>query len=557
MLTTVIASIILLGILIFIHELGHFIVAKAFGVGVKVFSLGFGKRIFAKRIGDTDYQITWFPLGGYVKMVGEEPGEEVKEEEKIHSFSHRPLWQRTMIVLAGPIFNLVFPLLIFIPIFMIGQNVPTTLIGLVDEGSPAFDADIRPGDRITAVNGDSIWKWKEMQKIITDNPNKSMSLTILREGVKTEISITPDTKTIKDPIFGEEKTIGEIGIRPITYRPIIGVTHFFTPAYRAGLRSGDLILSADGHEFNTWFELRKYILRHQGDIVRITFEREGLKDEAMMEVPLPQAQSSKEGEMKVIPLTGIVLPELFINDVLDDYPAKEAGLKKGDQIVSINKVPIKDWSSLVELIRGMPEQTIRLEVNRYGIHVIRDIKVKEVSIRNYLGEESKIGQIGITPMATFIEGERKMERLGPLSSLKKSFIRVGQIIYFTMKALYKLILGELSLKNIGGPILIIKAAGDSARSGFIPFLTMLILISINLGIINLFPIPMLDGGHLILFLIEFIRGKDFSIRSHEMIQRVGIAILVLLMAFAFFNDIMRFKGDIFEFFEKIRRTVGK
>lgn len=348
---TVISFIILLGILIFVHELGHFLLAKRLGVGVLKFSLGFGPKLIGKKIGETEYLISALPLGGYVKMIGEDPGDVVSPEDMERSFQSQPILKRTAIVAAGPIFNLFLAALIFSVVFMTGLPVLTSKIGDIVEGSPAVSAGLENGDRIVAIDGTPVKRWDEMVGIIQKSTGVRLTLTVEREGTRFDVPIIPEKKTSKN-IFGEEKKVGMIGV-------------------------------AAGGEF---------------------------------------------------------------------------------------------------------------------------IK----------------------------------EHLSPLKAIVKGFERTIDISALTVVAIVKLIQRVIPAETIGGPLLIAQMAGEQASAGIINFILFTAVISINLGVINLFPIPILDGGHLFFFIIEAVRRKPLSIKMRERAQQIGLFIIVALMIFAFYNDIMRF-----------------
>ncbi len=347
---TFISAIVLLGILIFVHELGHFLFAKWLGVRVLKFSLGFGPRLIGRRYGDTEYLISSIPLGGYVKMMGEEPGEELKEEDKPFAYNYQSVWKRFVIVFSGPIFNLFFAAFIFMLIFLHGVPVLQPEIGEVVGQSPAMTAGLVKGDRIMEINGIVINQWDEMTTIIHKNPDKALSFKIKRDSNTVNISITPEKKKVKD-IFGEEKEVGLIGIKP----------------------SGSTFVKKEG------------IFSAVADGVTKTFE------------------------ISVLTVVGII----------------------------------------------------------------------------------------------------------------------------------KLIQRIVPAETIGGPILIFQMAGEQAAVGAMNFFTFMAIISINLGILNLLPIPVLDGGHLMFLTIEAIRRKPLSERGMMIAQRVGLAFIITLMIFALYNDIMR------------------
>ena len=343
-------AIIALGALIFIHELGHFLFAKLFGVGVEKFSLGFGPKIYGKKVGETEYLISALPLGGYVKMVGEGEDVELTEEDKQRSFSEKPVLQRIVVVAAGPVFNLLFAYLIFIVIFMIGVPAVTTKIGEVVAGKPAARAGIQAGDRITAVNGKPVERWDDFAKIIAQGKLAPMRIDVQRGEAALKFTMVPESRTAKN-LLGDTVT-----------QPIIGV-----------VAAGD--------------------------------------------------------------------------SVIDHFPPGEA----------ISRGSAQCWS----------------------------------------------------------------------------------VIKLTVLSLVRLVERAIPLDTIGGPIMIVKMAGQQAAAGGVNFLAFVALLSVNLGVLNLLPVPILDGGHLAFFLIELVIGRPLSKRAREIAQQVGLVLLISLMLLAFYNDIAR------------------
>jgi len=346
----IISALIGLGILIVIHELGHFLLAKKTGVGVLTFSIGFGPRLLGKKVGETEYLLSAFPLGGYVKMVGEDPEEEVREVDLQRSFSHQNLAKRTAIVAAGPVFNLLLAVAIFIWIFVsYGVPVLTNRVGGVEPGSPAAKAGIQRGDRIVGVDGQTVKGWAELSRHIKESQGKPLSIRLQREGRELDITVQP-------------------------------------------------------------------------------VKREG---------------------------------------------------------------------------------------------------------RNIYGEKQEVWAIGIA-------SEVVIEKSNPLAGLGQAFYKTGEYSVLTLIALYKMIKGEVSPKNLGGPLLIAQMAGQQAREGLASFFFFLAILSVNLGVLNLLPIPVLDGGHLLFFLLEWIRGRPLELKHRERAQQIGVFILILVMIYAFYNDIARF-----------------
>jgi regulator of sigma E protease len=347
---SIVAAIVGLGVLIIFHEFGHFIIAKLCGVGVLTFSVGFGPKLLVIKRGETEYAVSAFPLGGYVKMVGEDPDEQVSQVDVQRSFAHKPLLQRIAIVAAGPGFNLLLAVFLLMIVFLLyGVPVVSTQIGNVEKGSPAEVAGIQKGDRIIAVNGRSVDSWETLSAAIKESEGKPLKVRVLRNSQEVEVAVEPRKKEALN-IFGERRDEWMIGI--------------------------------------------------------------------------------------------------------------------GSQVT--------------------------IEKGNTGLSII------------------------------------------------KAFTQTYEYAKLTLVALFKMVTGEVSPRNLGGPILIAQMAGQQAQEGFASFLAFVAVLSINLGVLNLLPIPVLDGGHLLFFLMEAVIGRPVSVRYREVAQQVGIFLLLLLMVYAFYNDIARF-----------------
>jgi regulator of sigma E protease len=351
--TTIIATVIVLGVLIFVHELGHFLVAKKSKVGVLTFSLGFGPKLFGKKIGETQYQVSLVPLGGFVKMVGEEPGEKIPPELLAKSFSAQPVGKRLGIVFAGPFFNFLFAIVAFAAVFMAGMPTLLPEVGEVTPGYPADQAGLAKGDRIVEADGTPVKRWEDLAKIIHDSGGRLLSLKVERDKKIFQVSVTPQVSIQKD-IFGEEVRVGLIGIKP--------------------------------------------------------------------------------------------------------------------------------------------------------------------------------------------EGSVFIERFDPFTATYRALVQSWRITELTAVSIVKIFEGKVSAKTIGGPILIAQLAGQQAKAGTLSLVIFMAVISINLVILNVLPIPVLDGWHILIFLIEGITRKPVSLKLRERAQQVGIFIIILIMLLVFYNDLSRIVG---------------
>ena len=432
--TTVISFIVVLGVLIFIHELGHFAVAKWRGVGVEKFSLGFGPKIFGIKRGETEYLISVLPLGGYVKMVGEAPGEEVPEDEKNKSFASKSVYTRAAIVAAGPVMNLILAAFLLPVIFMLGIQVPAYLdkpvvAGYVAPDEPAAEAGIRAGDVITAVDGKKTENWEEFLETV--ELDKPMRLTVRRDNADMSILLTPASS--------KETAERYAGIYP-ALAPVIG-------------------------------------------------------------------------------------------DVNDGYPAKEAGLKAGDLIKSINGKPVSHWAELEDLIHKSGEKKLLV--------VERDAKTLAIEITPRLNKEMNVYLIGVTR-----KPDTATRRYGFFQAAIKGLSAGMEMTERLFGVIKGLVAGKYSIKTLGGPLMIAQVAGKAAKAGLVDLLTLVAFLSLQLGVINLFPIPVLDGGHILFYVIELAKGKPLSERFMAAAQQVGIVLLVGLMLLVTYNDIFRLIGKM-------------
>lgn len=432
---------VLLGILIFVHELGHFLVAKMLGVKVLKFSLGFGRKIIGKTYGGTEYRISMVPLGGYVQMLGEEPGEELQESEKRSAYNYQPVWKRFLIIVTGPVFNLVFAGFVFVFIFLSGVPVPYPDVGKVMENSPAARAGLMTGDRVLEIDGNAVQSWDEVVVSASKNSGKTLLFKIKRKGLIIELPVTPEKKVRKN-IFGEDKEIWDIGISPLLY-PDVGM-------------------------------------------------------------------------------------------VMKGTPAEKAGLKRGDRIIEIKGIVLKTWHDMTTIIHENPERPLEFKIKREERVVKLTIIPERSTFKSDSGEDKEIGLIGIRPM-----GNDFIKKFSPAKAVSLGIKRTWDMSVLTVVAIVKLIQRVIPVETIGGPIMIFQLAGQQASRGALDFFLFMAIISINLGILNLLPIPILDGGHLVFLGLEAIRRKPLNEKVMIVAQKIGLVFLLTLMAFASYNDIVR------------------
>lgn len=435
--TTIIAGILMLGVLVFVHELGHFVVAKLCGVKVLKFSLGFGPRLAARQWGETVYQICLIPLGGYVQMLGEGRGEQGEEspaatEDLSRSFAEKPVSRRLAIVSAGPLMNLILPFLILPVSYMVGVDMPvylekTPCIGYVAPESDAAAAGFRSNDCIVAINDQAVESWNAANKAFVAAAGQPLVFTVDRQNQSLQLTMPADNDSLEG--------MQALGLLPQQLARI-GALAPDMPAAQAGMQVGDLIVAIGGQEIASWYDLKRVIQGVAGQSVPVTLER------------------------------------------------------SGDRLI-------------VDLIPRQPDQQ-----------------------GEYL--------IGISPLQ-----ENETRQFGFLAAIQEGAERTWELIELTLVFIQKLFSGSVSAKNIGGPITVVQVAGQAAQTDLSAILSVLAFISIQLGILNLLPIPILDGGHILFYLIELLIRRPLSARARDMAQQVGMAMLLMLMVLAFYNDISR------------------
>ncbi len=447
LLWTVAAFVIALGVLIVVHEYGHYLVARLCKVKVLRFSVGFGRPLLKRQGRDgTEWVIAAVPFGGYVKMLDEREAP-VPAEDLPRAFNRQSVWRRIAIVSAGPLANFLFAIAVYAALFMYGL---------------------------------------------------------------------PEA-------------------RPVVANPPVG-----SAAAAAGLQAGDTIVSIEGEAVDTWQQLRWRVLKGalQGEQLRLerVSERRHLSETTLDLRPFAGADA--DGDLLAAIGLQLYRPPLapVLGQVEAGSAAARAGLLAGDRIVRINDVATDSWSDLVDAVRASPGQALRFDILRER-HAMRFTVTPEAREVN----GARIGRIGAAPQVPPSHLERVLVRTqhGPTDALLLAADKTLDIALFSLRMLGKMLLGEVSWKHLSGPVTIADYAGQSAQMGWISYLTFLALISISLGVLNLLPIPLLDGGHLMYYALEVIKGSPVSERVMELGQRVGLTLLLIMMAFAFYNDLNR------------------
>ncbi len=538
----VVPFVVLLGILVFVHELGHFLVARFCGVRVEVFSLGFGKKLISYKYGDTTYCISLIPLGGYVKMFGEQGSTaEMTDEEKKVSFTHKTVWQRIAIVLAGPLMNFFFAVLVFGFVSFNGEDTRSARIAEIAPGSKADIAGLKTQDKVLEVAGHAVRSYEEFQKSLNQYQGSSVELTVQQDGEAIRKATVQVLSAPNQNLFTLAKTIGTIeGILPYAKGTLIAVK-YDSLAYRIGLRTGDEIIKINNQKVIGWTGLTRLI---STETLQLEVERSSGIEKTSDKKEKVSLTSKIEDSVKITNLAefGIEHPDVYLDQVVPGSPADQAGLLKYDKILNIDGLKISSWDDVLQKVKSYSgTDALTMTVLREGTEVTKKLTPKMTSQMTLQGQEDRRYTVGIMSMMNIATPEIiKISESNPFVALGKGVERSWDVSVMTVMSFVRLFQGEVSHKNIGGMISIGKAAKDSYQMGLQAFLMTMGILSISLFILNLLPVPVLDGGHLVFYIVEIVKGSPLSIKKMEMAHQVGFALLMGLMVLALFNDFTKF-----------------
>jgi regulator of sigma E protease len=536
--------IVLVGVLIFVHESGHFLWAKLFGVRVLRFSLGFGPKIAGFTRGDTEYVVAAVPLGGYVRMLGENPHDEVHGEEASASFMGQALWKRVVIVCAGPLMNLSFPVLLYFVVFLGQHSVAPSVVGDVFPGEPA-DGKLQPGDRVLAIDGEPIETFRDLTRAVAPHAGRTLSFTVEREGEVLERTITPNVTEVQRPLELSER-VGRIGIASNQKLATIGISEPSGPAASAQLKTFDWIISANGKSTERWVELERALDKNRGSLMPLTVLRPERVPSALGGVlgvsvfaPHVVTLMPEPGTGSGLTRAGLEQSALYVSQVAQRSPEAIAGIRVADRIVALDGKPVRLFSDFLAQLEASNDREHTVVIKRAGQLFTLHYRLERHSGTDEFGQPYQNYTSGIRTWAPTIP-QPDIDNPNPISfALSESLRLTGEVVELTAFSIVRLFQGRLSMKSIGGPLQMYDAAGDAARAGAFNFLLFMGFISVNLGLINLMPIPVLDGGHLLFLLIELVWRKPLSVRFREYASIAGLSILILLMVFAFKNDVER------------------
>ena len=539
--------VILLGILVFIHELGHFLVARWCGVRVEVFSLGFGKKLLQYKRGDTVYALSLVPLGGYVKMFGEQPGTEISEEDKKVAFTHKNVWQRIAIVAAGPLMNFFFAIFIFMMVAITGEDAKRPIVGDVAPGSVAAQMGFQAGDTIVTVNNSPIVTWEDFQNSISRKNAGEINLAfeVLRESDGSSAKFESAVQTIDNPnILSKFSYVANLeGLSPFSRGTTIGIKAD-SPLAALGVKAGDKIVSVNQMPTVYWRHLDKLLASiPTSQALDIELERYDMATEKTERLAINLTAQSQLASYSTASL-GIEGSEVYIGQVMPKSPAEAAGLKAGDRFLIVADKAVQKWEDIVSSIKSFDgKNPVAIQVQR-GTEVV-DLKITPTMTTQMTpqGTEDKRYTIGILAIPNLADPEIfTVKSAGPLAALEKGFERTWDMSVLTVMSFVRLFQAKISHKNIGGPISIGQAAAETFKLGWTQFFQMMAILSVNLFILNLLPIPVLDGGHLMFYTVEIIKGAPMSMKKMEIAQQIGLAVVMSLMILALFNDFTRILG---------------
>jgi regulator of sigma E protease len=542
--------IVLIGVLVFVHEIGHFVCAKFFGVKVLRFSLGFGPRIAGFRRGETEYVIAAVPLGGYVRLLGENRLDEVRPEEEHRSLENQSIWKRIVIFVAGPLMNVLFPVLLYFVVFLGDTSLTPAVVGMVVPGQPA-EGKLLPGDRILEVDGQAVESFYGLQRMVEDRAGEPLEFVVQRGQERVKQTVTP-VRSLQQYPLGITDEVGRIGISPYHPRPVVGVISATGPAGAALLRTFDLVVAARGEPVDKWSDLERMLDRNQGSLLPLTYLRPvtirgalgGLLDLDVYE-PRVTTLTPEPGPGAGSERAGLELADLYVSQVKENSPEHRMGLLPGDRLLSLDGERIGFWRSLVLRLTEQSDTTHRLTWRRGQRVMSGSFSLKQEKGVGELGQITDRFVVGIRNWVP-LRLEPPTNNPHPITyALQEAVSETASMVRFTVYSIIRLLQGRLTVKSIGGPLAIFEVSGTAAREGVLNYLKLMAFISINLGLINLLPIPLLDGGHLVFALIEAVMRRPLSLRVREKAYIIGLVLLLLLMILAVKNDVERryFRDD--------------
>ncbi len=539
--------VLFLGVLVTVHELGHFLVAKWAGVKVLKFSIGFGPKIFGFRRGETEYQVAWIPLGGYVRMAGEIPGDDVPEEDVKRSFNAAPWWKRALIVVAGPVFNLLFPIVALFFVFLGTHEGTVAWVGSVERGSAAEVAGIRPGDVIVSVDGKKIDAFVEIAPALENVYDRDVQVVIQRDGTPMTFAVRPRLQ--EDIEVSGTTRRGLLGVSSLARPAVVGVAPG-SAAEKAGLEAFDRIVSVNGKPVSDEIALLRVLGEAQGtlEVVAVRSAPFAVGGATMVAPRVVKATLEKQDAPGLAAL-GAESGDLAVWTVLPNGHAERLGVARGDRLLAVDGQPLGSWGHFLGVVGAAQIRAVKVRW-RHGAEekeaALGPLTPEALGNKRFCFEPF---DFGVRPRAAFLPGGEVVAQtqkpptmkvhLDALGAFKAAVGEVPEAVRLVAGIMKKLATLEVPIEAVGGPIQLFDLAARSAEAGPRVFLERMALISVNLGLVNLLPIPILDGFGLLAALWEGVRRRPIPLRAREIANMVGLAILAGLVVLVFRNDISR------------------
>lgn len=531
----------LVGILVFIHESGHFLMAKLFGVGVQVFSLGFGRRLFGVEIGGTDYRVSMIPAGGYVMMEGADPfqdgGDGLSDPDSPTSFMNKPVWQRLIIVAAGPAFNLMLPVVVFTALFMIGEPGSAPIVGQVDTYSAAAEAGLQPGDRVLYINEEPTATWGAVEETL-EHAGDDPVLRVQRGEATLQVPLdTPQDARLDGSVY-PSSVYGLSNLRP---GPYVSFVHPGSPLAAAGMETGDWVTHVGGEEIQTFSELVAHLDAAQG-VVELQYKRLSADEVIDGTASIDTALTYRAPELGVaLPAAndwGLAPPWLAVHSVQADSPAEIGGMLEGDIVAAVDGTPVGTFQDVIHLVKqaqiGEGEvastRAITLTLIRDGQPQDRVFKPRIEEGNDNFGRYTFRPVIGFSTWSYGVSSEAATRRYGFGSAVQHAVTRTADAARKVVSTIGMVVTGEAAAsKTVGGPIAIFRHAAAAAERGIFDWAYMMAGLSISLAVVNFLPVPVLDGGQFLFYAVEGIRGRPLSLAMRERAQQIGVLFLLGLM----------------------------
>ena len=550
--------VLLVSSLIFIHESGHFAFAKIFGVKVLTFSIGFGPKIVRIRGKETEYCIGLLPFGGFVKMLEESKTKEpILPEDRGRTFESQALWKRVVIVLAGPAMNVLFPVALYTSVFLDETQFLPATVGVVVPGKPA-EGKLEPGDRIASVDGEPINSKEELDRLIEPRAGKPVKLGVERDGKNVDVVVTPADEA-KERELDIVEHRGQLGFDSHFPAAVIGIARPGTPA--SVLRTFDLVTAVNGKRIERFVDLIDVLSANHGDQIIVSYMRPaaapralgGLAEVGVLEPgtatltplpPIPGAAPPADENARaadVLERTGIESADMYVAFVPAASSEWLAGLRPGDRITTLDGAPQRLWLTMRDDLcsPASADKRHELQWTREGIAMRGYFNLRKEQWDDEFGqhyEKYVFRTDHWLPAAT----DRMVPNPHPLTyAMRRGVEETRNVVKFISIGLLRLLEGRVSLSSVSGPITMYDIAGKAGARGAADFAWTMAVISVNVGLINLLPIPVLDGGHLLFFLLEAMRRRPLPMRIREVASLVGVVMLGLIILVAFKNDVER------------------